>query len=70
MSGYALGKFLKESDELTEIVQEIPISWLIKDNKFCKWPPKRFVNIYITKAFPPQDDWEECPIELLEICSE
>lgn len=57
MGSYALVKFLDESDRNNEIVQEIPQSWLIKENQFCKWPPKRFEKIYISKPFPLQEDW-------------
>jgi len=65
---YAVVKFLDEADDDEEIVSEVPLSWLVKDNKFCRWPSEKYAHIYIAKNFPPKDDWQEYPVEVEYIC--
>lgn len=66
---YAVVKFLTEDQHDEEVVSEVPMSWISKDNKCCKWPPGH-ASIYIAKNVPPNSDWEDHPIELEFICGE
>lgn len=61
---FAVVKFLNENENDCDLVQEVPTSWLCKDNKSCKWPPERYVKIYINKQLPPEPHWEEHPVEV------
>lgn len=65
---FAVVKFLKDSDNQAEIVSEVPLSWLSKNQTHCKWPSDKHVGIYINKNCPPQDDWEEYRVEVECFC--
>lgn len=67
---YAVVKFINDEDTADEVVSEIPTAWLIKENTFCKWPPEKFVAIYINKGVQPQDHWKEYAVEVECFCSE
>lgn len=65
---FAVVKFLNEASESdTEVVSEIPVCWLTKNNEFCKWPPKHS-SVYISKSFPPLESWKEYPVVVESIC--
>ncbi|CAG9820088.1 unnamed protein product [Phaedon cochleariae] len=66
---FAVVKFISEnSDTDEEIVSEIPISWLTKNNTFCKWPPEKYCSLYISRSFPPEENWIEYPVAVEYIC--
>lgn len=66
---FAVVKFLTEkTDTDEEVVSEIPLSWLTKNNTCCKWPPEKYSSLYISRSFPPEDNWNEYPIVVECIC--
>ncbi|XP_023311190.1 uncharacterized protein LOC108910721 [Anoplophora glabripennis] len=64
---YAVVVFTKESSDTFKSVQEIPVSWLSEDRKFCRWPPKNSC-IYTANNVQPQDDWPWHSVEVEIIC--
>ncbi|CAH0549748.1 unnamed protein product [Brassicogethes aeneus] len=63
---FAVVKFLNnDGDE--ELFSEVPSNWLTKNNSHCYWPPKHH-TLYISKMFPPQEDWDEYEVEVECFC--
>lgn len=50
--------------QFSDCFDVIPSSWLIKNDKFCYWPPSKFSrykieNLIVTRVEPDLSEWTE-----------
>lgn len=65
---YAVVIFTSESSNGEKTVNEVPISWLSEDQKFCWWPPANS-NLYIARnKIPNEQSWKLYPVVVECIC--
>lgn len=56
--------FLNETDEESEVIQEVTTAWLCNNNTKCNWPPEKYVQIYLAKMITPEPNWRQHPVEV------